>query len=656
MNAREPFVLGEWTVDPATGLLTSAAAQRRLTPKLMDLLVALAQRAGHVVTRDELLREVWGARGAVSDEPLTRAVAELRKTLGDDRAGPGYIETIPKRGYRVVAKVGVVEPREPAKPEPAAPTDVGLVPAPSRGIAQPALAPTPSAFDGPRRFKPGWWRVGVIGAAAVTAIAAVLTFALRPAPVKGPAPAVGVAVLPFADLSPTADRQYFADGVQEEIIARLTGIPTLRVAPRATVSSYRDAGKPVGEIASELGVVAVMQGTVRYAEDRVRVTAQLIDAATNTNVWAEIFDRPLTLENLFDIQAEIAEAVATGLTRRLAVADAAGSSGDLPTASLPAYEAFLLGKYHYRRSQPGDLKVAAEQFQYAVNADGGFADAWDWLAYAWLAAGADLQWTTPSEAFPHARAAALRALELDADLWTARALLAFLRATYDWEWQAGLVELERAVQAAPQESGTVWSYAYVLALLGRHDEAIELVRGLADAFPDDARNRQEVAERLIDAGRFGEAAEAALTARALNAEPGQVSELVGVAAFGSGDLPAAIAELERAVALQNGAAAVVGRLAATYARAGRESDARALLAELEARATGPIVNVATLARVYVGLGEWERALALLEKGVDERQREVLTIVNDPYFAVLRGEPRFAQIVERMGLASPAAER
>ena len=123
MNAREPFVLGEWTVDPATGLLTGAAGQRRLTPKLMDLLVALAQHAGHVMTRDELLREVWGARGAVSDEPLTRAVAELRKALGDDRAGPGYIETIPKRGYRVIAKVGAVKPVEPPNRRPTRPAD-----------------------------------------------------------------------------------------------------------------------------------------------------------------------------------------------------------------------------------------------------------------------------------------------------------------------------------------------------------------------------------------------------------------------------------------------------------------------------------------------------------------------------------------------------
>ena len=173
MNAREPFLLGEWTVDPATGLLIGAAGQRRLTPKLMDLLVALVQRAGRVVTRDELLREVWGARGAVSDEPLTRGVAELRKALGDDRAEPAYIETIPKRGYRVIAKVGAVEP---AGPRPTTSADVvrptsapAAVPSPlgaTHGGAASgtmvALPPGAAPPATPLTFKPGWWRVGVI--------------------------------------------------------------------------------------------------------------------------------------------------------------------------------------------------------------------------------------------------------------------------------------------------------------------------------------------------------------------------------------------------------------------------------------------------------------------------------------------------------------
>ena len=316
----------------------------------------------------------------------------------------------------------------------------------------------------------------------------------------------------------------------------------------------------------------------------------------------------------------------------------------------------MLGKYHYRRKQPGDSKIAIEQFQAAVDADPSFAAAWDWLAYAWNDAGVDVEWTTPARAFPRARAAALRALELDAKLATSSALLGYLRAAYDWDWPAGVAELQRAVAAAPTESGTVWSYAYVLSLLGRHDEAVAQVRALADALPEDGRLKQEVAERLIDAGRFAEAVEFANATLGTGAEQGQSRDLLGCAAFGAGDFATAVAELERAAALQQRAAPVVGRLAAAYARAGREGDARALLGELEARAGGAPVNYATAARVYAALGERERALALLEQGAEQRQRDVLDIANDPFFAALRSEPRFVEIVGRMGLASAAAAR
>jgi TolB-like protein/Tfp pilus assembly protein PilF len=459
-------------------------------------------------------------------------------------------------------------------------------------------------------------------------------------------------VLPFQDLSPAADRQYFADGVHEEIITRLAGIPALRVASQSAVEAYRGAAKPARDVARELGVAAVMEGSVRYADARVRVTAQLTDAATNSVLWADTFDRALTLEDLFEMQSDIADGVAAGLKRSLAVPEAQRAA-PLPTASLPAYEAFLLGKYHYRRKQPGDSQFATEQLQRAVDLDSSFAAAWDWLAFAWNDAGVEVEWTTPARAFPRARAAALRALELDSRLATSSALLGYLRAAYDWEWQAGLAELENAVAAAPTESGTVWSYAYVLSLLGRHDEAIALVRSLAAAFPEDGRLKLEVAERLVDAGRFAEAAEfAAAAAAAGGAEQGLIHEALGAAAFGRGDFAAAAVELERAVALQARAAPAVGRLAAAYARAGREAEARALLAEIESARRGESFNVATSARVYAALGDRDRVLALLEQGVGERQRDVLGVACDPFFAELRVDPRFARLVERMGLPSP----
>ena len=662
MNAPQPFVIGDWSVDPPTGTLSGPAGQRHLTPKLTDLLVVLAQRAGQVVTRDELLSRVWGERGAVSDEPLTRAVAELRKILGDVRADPCYIETIPKRGYRVVAPVRsasqgaappVEPPRDPAPPPPTVP----VTPAPSISTVAASLqAAAPAAAAGAvaqgGRQAPRSWLPLALGVAAALVAVIVVALALRPPSTGGLGRAVGVAVLPFADLSPAADRQYFADGVHEEIITRLSTIAGLRVTSYSAVSGYRDASKPVRDVASELGVDAVMQGSVRYANDRVRVTAQLIDAASDANVWADTLDRPLTLENLFDIQSEVADQVAQGLTRTLAVG---GTEHDkeLPTASLPAYEAFLLGKYHYRRRQLGDVRIAIEQFQIAVNADGGFADAWDWLAYAWVEAGGALDGSTPARAFPRARAAALRALELDPRLATSTALLGFLRATYDWDWQGGLGELERAAAAAPSETGTIWSYAYVLALLGRHDEAIALVRRLAETFPEDGRLKQELAERLLDAGRFAEAVEQANAALAGGAEPGLVREILGSAEFGMGDIEQAVAELELAVQLQRRAATVVSRLAAAYGRAGRLSDARALLGELEARGAENELNVAPVARVYVALGDRERALTLLERGVEQRQRDCLPIGTDPFLVELRADPRFTDIIARMGLASPA---
>ena len=238
--------------------------------------------------------------------------------------------------------------------------------------------------------------------------------------------------------------------------------------------------------------------------------------------------------------------------------------------------------------------------------------------------GRGLQWTTPSEAFPRARAAALRALELDSKLATSSALLGFLRATYDWDWQAGLVELERAVQAAPEESGTVWSYAYVLSLLGRHDEAIAQVRTFADASPEDgdSAGSRGAADRR---GPFRRgSAPKPRSRRARNGEPGKSASSLGVAAFGAGDLRRRSRSSSARWRCSSGARSRRRAPRGDLRARGPEADARALLAELEARATGPIVNVATLARVYVALGERERALALLEQGVEQRQRDVLT--------------------------------
>ena len=436
--------------------------------------------------------------------------------------------------------------------------------------AQPAARPA---------FRSNWWRVGAIGFAAIAAVAAVITFALGPSPVSGPRQPVGVAVLPFADLSPTADRQYFADGVQEEIITRLTGIPDAprRAArDRERVSRRGQAGerdrararRPRRDARNRpvcRGPRARYRAADRRANRHEHLGRRLRPAAhAREPVRHPSRDRGSRRRG----SHALARGRRHGSARRLADREFARlrgvSAGQVPLSAQPA-----------RRLESSDRAISAcRQRGRRLCGSVGLARLMPGSRRARICSG-----RRRARRFrTHARLRCAPSSSIRTSGLHGRCSPFCARPTTgngkprSPSWSA-------RAQAAPEESGTVWSYAYILSLLGRHDEAIQQVRTFAEASPDDARNRQEVAGRLIDSGRFADATEAALAARALNGEPGQVSELLGTAAFGAGDLQTSITELERAVALQRGAAAVVGRLAAAYARAGRESDARALLAE-----------------------------------------------------------------------------
>jgi tetratricopeptide (TPR) repeat protein len=417
---------------------------------------------------------------------------------------------------------------------------------------------------------------------------------------------------------------------------------------------YRDSTQSLREIAAALGAGAVIEGSVRHAEGRVRVTAQLIDARTDKHLWTDSFDRELTLQNLFAIQAEIAERVASGLQAKFD-AGASASATRIPTQNLAAYDEFLLGKYHYRRLQPADLRLSVQHFQRAVELDPAFAEAWDWLAYAWNHAATEQGWTTPRDAYPRARAAAVRALELDPQRGSSRALLGYLRAVYDWDWPGALAELEQAMKQAPQDTGTVWSYAYVLSLTGQHDRAIELTRALARAAPKVGRNELEVAYRLNEAGRYAEAAESAERARALGAEAGLAYDVLGTARLGMGQVDAAIAAFEQAVALQRRAPDVLAHLASALARGGREKEAHAILAELQALGQGTYVSPMVYAEIHAALGGNDAAFAMLEQASSERVRRFLSIGTSPMFVSLRDDPRLATLLAQTGLPVSRAQ-
>ncbi|MBK7902515.1 MAG: hypothetical protein IPJ97_05760 [Proteobacteria bacterium] len=484
---------------------------------------------------------------------------------------------------------------------------------------------------GKRRFD----RLVIAVAAVALGYLAIDRFVLQSPhePASGSPASVAVAVLPFQTLGAEAGREYFTDGVHEELLAQLTQVQSLAVRSRTSVMPYRRRTQSLGEIAHALAADMIVEGSVRHAGQRVRVTAQLIDTRTDQHLWTGSFDAELTVQNLFDIQAQAAREIAGALETKLSTVGRVASA-DLPTRNLEAYDHFLLGKYHYRRSRVDDLRLSVEHLESAVALDPGFAEAWDWLAFAHSHSGTSNGWLLPKDAYPKAQAAALRALELDPTRTESRALLGYLRGVYDWDWPGALAELDRAVALSPDTSGTIWSYGYVLSIMGRHKDALKIAAGFADSNPDDPRGHAEVAYRLMDAGRYQDALARIHRALSLGGEPGPLHDLAGVALIGLGRYGAAVDRLEQAAGFQGRAHDVLGRLGFAYARSDRLDSAREVLA---------------------GLGETDAAMTQLERAADERQREVCIAGYSPLLADLRAEPRFRALLARMGLAHQAVK-
>ena len=612
------FELGQWHVTPLRGVIHGPNGSRRITPKSMDVLLCLVRRAGEVVDRETFQDEVWHGR-AFSDDPLNKCIAELRRQLGDRAGSRDYIETIPKRGYRLVADV----------------TPIG----------EPVPATQRTGF---RRH------LRVMALTVLVAFAALGLWRLSED--VGPRDDIAVAVLPFANLG-ESEKQYFADGIHEELIGELSQGDALAVRSRTSTLQYRYRGahgdaaeKSLRDIARELGVDIIVDGSVRQDGDSVRVTTQLIRADADENLWAGSIEKSLSVASLFSIQNEIAREIAGALKVTLGD-DAASDAARLPTDNIDAYDAFMLGKFHYRRQLPGDIRESVMRFERAVALDPGFADAWDWLAYAYNHAATSIGYLAPGDAYPKARTAALRALELEPELATAMSILGYIRAVHDHDWIGAVADLERALELDPNDSGTVWSLAHVYSMLGRHDEAIGLTRRFADRFPARGRNNLEVANRLIDAGRFDEALRHLDVAEANGAEPAMIADARGVVYVALGRIDDAAAILEFAVDARQRDAGTVARLTYVYGRLGRRAEAQTLLDELERRAETERVSRLIFATAHAGLGSTQTAIDEIRAAIDVGGREVIGVENDPFFTALRTHPDFDALVADLGLPS-----
>lgn len=442
MTLANGFRLGDWDVLPLEGRLRRDGETRRLRPRAMDVLCRLAEAGGDVVERDTLLTDVWG-RTAVTDEPLTATVGELRRVLGDRRGAVRYIETIPKRGYRLLETVAPLEPAVEASDSAAAsaPTAATRVRQPLRSVP--------------------WVLAGVL------LLAVIVYWAGRSGePTADAVVPTSLAVLPFTDLTAAGDQAWFADGMAEEVLNLLAKIPALRVASRTSSFSFRDANVPIGEIARQLRVSHVLEGSVRRSGDRVRITAQLISAEDGYHLWSDAYDREL--DDLFAIQDDIAAKIVNALQVRML--------DDLPEVAATdpaAYTQFLQANYLALQGSRESLAEATGLYLESLEIDATYAPAWSNLAgtYANQAAAGFLDY---DGGYAKSREAALEAIATDPAYAAGYGQLAWVALWHDGDMNAAARHLETALTLAPRDAALLGHAAVLVMALGRVGDALAL--------------------------------------------------------------------------------------------------------------------------------------------------------------------------------------
>jgi TolB-like protein/Tfp pilus assembly protein PilF len=460
-----------------------------------------------------------------------------------------------------------------------------------------------------------------------------------------PTHARSLAVLPLENLSGQSDQEYFADGLTDALITDLSQIHSLRVVSRTSVMGFKQTRRPLPEIASALKADLIVEGSVLRDRDRVRVTAQLIDGATDRHLWARSYER--SVSDLLNLQAEVARTIAREIRVTLTPQEEARLTA--PRSVNPeAHEAFLMGRYAFNKRTEAGLKQALEYYQRAVEIDPGYAP-----AHAAIASTYNLMQFyagfSPSSVFPKAKKAAQKAIELDDSLPQAHAALAYVTAYYDWEWAAAEREFKRAIELVPNDADVYHTYSRYLAATGRVDEALENVRRAQELDPAPLIYKANEAITLYFARRYDRAIEQLRKVAALDPNFYVAYWGLGLCLEQRGDLPGAIAQFEKAVALTKDNPHMLAALGHAYAVAGRRGDALRILERLAALAKQRYFPSYYAASVQVALGDAATSIDLLEQSYAERSTLLAYLKMDPRFDPLRSQPRFQALLSRIGL-------
>jgi len=626
---------GVFEVDLRAGELRKHGLRIRLQEQPFQLLAMLLERAGQVVTREELQQKLWPADTFVDfDHGLNKAVNKIRDALGDSAESPRFVETVARRGYRFLAEVKGADAAPVRSAELAPPQ----LPAPDTADRA-DLVGAPAAPR--RRLPPLAWKISTLVLLALLAAFAAWKLHSR----NRPASAIrSLAVLPLESLSNDASQDYFADGMTDELISDLGQISALRVISRTSVMGYKHARKPLPQIARELNVDAVVEGTVLRSGDRVRITAQLIDAAADKHLWSQSYEGEL--KDTLALQNQVARAIADQIRINLNPQEQAA----LKTAKVvnpEAYESYLKGRYFWNKRTPDSLKVALAYFNQAIDEDQNYAQAYSGLADTYALLG-DWQYgvMTPKEALPKAKNAAIKALELDSTLSEAHNSLAFCFDAFDWDLESAGKEFQRAIELNPGYATAHHWYAWHVSLLGRYDEAIEEMRKAKSLDPLSLIINADLAELLVIAHFYDESIIQSRKTIEMDPNFALAHTQLAQAYLQKHMNGEAIAELQKAVELSAGSPTCIANLARAYATSGRTSEAVKLLSDLKNHSNGGYSDAAEVAMVYAALGDKDQAMHWLESGYEQRFNPGVLL--RPGFDPLRSDPRFQDLVLRIG--------
>jgi TolB-like protein/DNA-binding winged helix-turn-helix (wHTH) protein/Flp pilus assembly protein TadD len=662
---------GTFEVSLQSGEVRKAGVRIRVQQQPLKLLEALLEHPGEVITREELRSRVWPNESFGDfDQAVNIAIAKLRSALGDSAENPRYIETLPKRGYRFIAAVSFVDADgRMRRPDSASADSTGTEPGhrlEGNGMAGPpepelghqlkgnGLAVPPVTERGPQiqgaglavspKRRPRLTGRGIVALALVLSLAILCVLFVRS---RGHRSAAirSLAVLPLENLSGDAAQSYFSDGMTDELITDLAQISALRVISRTSVMTYKGAHKTLPQIARELNVDAVVEGTVLRAGDQVRITAQLIDASTDKHIWSQSYEGDL--RDTLALQDQVARAIAEQIQINLTPREQAALKS-VRVVNPESYESYLKGRYFWNKRTADGLRVALAYFNQAAEEDPNYAQAYSGLADTYALLG-DWQYAvmTPKEAFPKAKTAALKAVELDSSLGEAHNSLAFVLDGFDWNLDSGGKEFRRAIELNPGYATAHHWYAGHLALLGQYDEAIVEMKKAESLDPLSLIINADLAELLVLAHSYDEAIGQSRKTIEMDPNFAMAHNQLAQAYLQKHMYDQAIAELQNAVQLSGGSPTCIANLARAYSLSGKRSEAMKLLNDLKSSSTAKSSHASEVAAIYASLGDKDEAMNWLEKGYAERFNPGVLI--RPAFDPLRTDPRFQDLVHRVGL-------